>query len=49
MNVQREKREGMRVEVEGTESKTLILKINLVNKRSMMQKTTSAFLSVMGA
>lgn len=35
---QHEKREGKRVEVTVKENKTLILKINLVNKRFMMQK-----------
>lgn len=46
MKGQREKREGLRVKAEGKKSKTFILKIYLVNKRSMMQKTTSVFLSV---
>lgn len=48
MKGQHEKKEGIRVKARGKGSKILILKINLVNKRSVMQKT-SVVLSVIGA
>lgn len=38
------KKEGMRVKAEGKDSKTLIFKINLVNKRSMTQKNICLFM-----